>query len=331
MPSVLKEVYLVQEAVTGTSARYGGTFGGGIDGWLTGLMNRTLGPVYFPRFGRTDADINNPTTVVQIDSMRALTPSDLLAVFGSPAPSLPVDLSLLVFYPGFTGDDNTDTDLPPSANAGDDADGFINGPTLPYLQLEVQYLTATPVDFSIDVEVEDLLGKVQYDSCGHAFRLVGSSVQLTAAVTNVRAAGTVTSTKFEWTIAGASLTNGSLTDPTITLVCDQPRIVNVDLRAVITTQQGSGIQVETQTTARTVSFGFVVLTPAEAAASEILCRILQETLPIRRFVFPGDPIESRVSPASLTARIERIGVQVSRLASRLNTIGLERGKRGVAK
>lgn len=234
-------------------------FGEGLNGWLTGPVNKTLGPIYFPKFGRSFVDIHNPDTVLQVSSTQPLAPDDLLTVFGSPAPALPVKITLLISALDVVSDDNEE-DFPDPLKAGQgllptgdeppqDADGYGNGPTLPLLELQVAYVIASAVTFNLSVRRTGA-DKVVADGCGHRFRLVGSTLTLTASIDQLRADGIVQSTMFTWQVSGAAVVAGVMnaptSDATITLSLDTDGFVTVSLSAVVTTQIGSGIQMESE-------------------------------------------------------------------------------------
>jgi hypothetical protein len=300
----------------GHTLRYEGIFGPGLKGWLVGLTNKTLGPIYFQLLGAAPIDITNPSTFLEVDSMRSLTVDNLKAVFGSPAPQLPVDIAFTIFYPGFKGDSGTDSSMDVH---------FASGPTLPLLELEVQYLLASPVSFFVDVQTKDVGGPgLQFDSCGNVFRITGSTVTLTASVEDLQAQGMLASTKFTWKVSGATVTGGSLDSSTITLLLDQSRSVQIEVVVDVVTQQGSGAQIETETTTQSSSFSMMVLSPADAALSNAVCKILQATLPIRRFVFPGDPAAERAIPGNIAAVGDRLAAATHGLTQALHSVVAER-------
>src|SRR5206468_3682916 len=89
-----------------------------------------------------------------------------------------------------------------------------------------------------------------------------------------------------------------------------PGTVSVSVEVTVTTQVGQGIQIVTESSTHTAAYQFEVLTPDESALVAALCKLLQETLPIRRFVFPGDPYKHRYSPEDrrlLVSAVKRIG------------------------
>lgn len=86
---------------------------------------------------------------------------------------------------------------------------------------------------------------------------------------------------------------------------------------------GSGIQTETESDERTGGFSFDVLTEREASLASAICRLLQETLPIPRFVFPGDPARRRYTLAELQymrSVAERITGDAAAVAKRLTRV-----------
>jgi len=351
MSVLTKNIYLLADDPKQGMIRYHGLLGDGIAGWLIGLVNQASGPIWFPKYGFSNPDINNQDTVKQLPFMQSMTPEDIVAVFGSPSPTLPVEITAILPYIGFDGDDNTGqgpVDPTPKNNEeqkkdpfsqygpdadgwGEDADGYIEGVTQPYLEVEAVYLTAAPVCFNLALSTM-AQSPSQYDGCGHSFQIAGSTMVVTANVYGIHADGTVKSTTFTWHVSGAQVVNGvteaATTDPTITLLLDTSGAVAVDVDVVVTTEIGSGIQVETESGQQTGTVRFNVLTEQEAIMARLVCRIWQHTLPIRKFIFPGDPARRRYTPDELQqirSTTEGIVADATEITRHLNGVITSKG------
>ena len=155
---------------------------------------------------------------------------------------------------------------------------------------------------------------------------------VTANVYGIHADGTVKSTTFTWHVSGAQVVNGvteaATTDPTITLLLDTSGAVAVDVDVVVTTEIGSGIQVETESGQQTGTVRFNVLTEQEAIMARLVCRIWQHTLPIRKFIFPGDPARRRYTPDELQqirSTTEGIVADATEITRHLNGVITSKG------
>lgn len=301
-------------------------FGKGLDAWLTSVSNRTLGTLWFPRFGEQYVSVMNPSTVVQLDSYYSgsppMSPDQMLAVFGSAIPRCPVDINALAAVPDAGVPQPNPEGFPdpiavPSSEP-DDVSDLTSGPALPYMQVEVEYLLASAVDFVPAIRTAQA-PPIQGDGCGNYFYLVGGSITLRASVDALIASSLATGTTYVWHVTGAPVSAGTVdqpsVDPSITLLLSSPGTILVSVEVTVQTEVGSGIQVVQQSTTRTAKITLHVLTESQAELTREMCRLLQETLPIRSFVFPGSPAQ-RPSAEQLT-RLYSVGQRVQAHATRM--------------
>jgi len=204
------------------------------------------------------------------------------------------------------------------SQAGNDVSDPLSGPALPYLQVEVEYLLATLVDF-VPAIWPARTTPVQDDGCGGRFYLTGASITLAATVNALVTSNPVGGTLYTWHVTGAQVAAGTVdmpsTNPAITLQLATPGTVRITVDVDVRTTVGSGIQTVQQSTVRTAKLSLLVLTESQAELAQVLCRLFQETLPIRRLVFPGDPAK-RLSPAD-TGQLHALAVQVQEHAATL--------------
>jgi hypothetical protein len=288
MPSVKA---LLEESETGPAGvspaqytAYRLKVGEGISGWLTGLQNKTLGPLWFPLFGHASYDLQDPGTVRKVDSFKSMTPEDIQAVYGSPNPPFPVEVVALSNYVNpHSGDDGTDSD----DDEPDDVSAGAVPPDLPYMEVELDYLLAWEVVFTLAVQPGDST-KWHWGECTEKRYLsVGDRITLTALVDNLQADGAaVSDTTYRWHVTGAQVVIGTPDvvghDEFIALSAATPRTVSVSVEATVTTEVDQGTQIMKVSGTRTATFQFEVLTPDEAAIIEKYCRLLEATLPIPR-------------------------------------------------
>jgi hypothetical protein len=165
---------------------------------------------------------------------------------------------------------------------------------------------------------------VQDDGCGRHFYLTGGNITLAAMVDTLVTVNPVVGTTYTWHVTGAQVVAGMVDQPTttpiITLQLATPGTVLIVVDVTVQTTVGSGIQTLQQSTNRTAQMSLLVLSATEAEMARVLCRMWQETLPIRRLVFPGDPAE-RLSPAEAeklkagAVRVQEDAATLARLLS----------------
>src|SRR5690242_4402633 len=149
MPSVIVNLL---ESETGPAGAYPPDYTAyrftlrGLDGWLTGIRNMTLGPLWFPRSGLSSYDVRDPQTVVKLESFASLSPQDIAAVYGSAIPAFPLEIVALSGYVNpHIGDPGSDAwpsvtgTKDSSADSEDDLDPSEGGaPDIVYEQVQVE-------------------------------------------------------------------------------------------------------------------------------------------------------------------------------------------------
>src|SRR5579864_541737 len=239
-------------------------------GWLTGIRNMALGPLWFPRFGHASYDLHDSSTVLKLDSFKSMSPEDIMAVFGSPIPAFPTEVVALIDYINpHLKDDGTDS-ATDSGNPdwGDDVSEVSPGPTLPYMQVSVDYLLRSSVDFSTAIYAGSST-KWHRDDCGHLFMLDGDTITLAAITSGIQTDGTIISTTYKRHVAGAQVIKGTPdvigSDQSITLFLGSSGSVSVGVEVVVTAEVGpGGTQVATESGSRTSTYLFEVVTAVEA-------------------------------------------------------------------
>lgn len=292
MPSVTKYLvadYNLQEKTTTT---YRLTIDPAL-GWITDITNETIGTLWFPKYGVPNPDPTNSATTLKVGSLAAMGQAGVAAVYGSPTPVFPVEIVALIDYAGSPWHDSgTDSSMDVSTRKP--------GLPPPLMEVKVDYRLPAPVEFSARIQL------VQHDpwyndGCNHRFQLVGSTLVLAPAVSGVTADGVITSTTYRWHVVGAQALAGTVDQSTdnqpLKLSLNLPGTVVVTLQATVTSQVGTGPSAIVETGTRVATYAVEVLTPQEAELAVALCKLLQETLPIPRMVFPGDPAVERVLPA----------------------------------
>jgi hypothetical protein len=326
-------------------------FGQGLNAWVTSITNRTLGTLWFPLKGLEYVNVQDPSTVVQLDSSYSgappLSPEQLQAVYGSPIPQCPVNIAVIAAVPdagvsapdpeGFPdplpvpSKDEADAPAPtgmfddPIEQAGGDVSDPLSGPALPYMQVEVEYILATAVDFVPAIRTTQR-PPVQDDGCGRHFYLTGGNITLAAMVDALVTANPVIATTYTWHVTGAQVVAGmvekSTTMPIISLQLATPGAVLIAVDVTVQTTVGSGIQTLQQSTSRSTQISLLVLSETEAEMARVLCKLWLDTLPIRRLVFPGDPAEhlSRTAAEKLRAGGIRVQKDAETLARLLDAV-----------
>jgi hypothetical protein len=276
-------------------------FSVGADAYITKITNQSIGTLWFPRQGATQIDFYDPSTFVKLDPLNIpsnwMSPDDLQGVYGFSAPHCPVEIVAIAAVPDSKPSDPDPEGFPdpigvPDTNTEhDDVGDPSPGPALPYIQIEVEYVLALPVMFNPVIHVISASDRRQ-DGCGKTFYGVGSSLTLGVLIGSF-SGGPISSTNYDWHLSGAQITAGAVDEvtavPTITIELDQPGTVHVSVDVVIDTSITGGSQPVPQSTSRTATFGCSVLTDEQAALAQRICRLLSSVLPIRQFVFPGDP------------------------------------------
>lgn len=293
MPSA--NVYLVadynlQEKTTTT---YRLLVGDGVQGWLTDIKNMTIGPLWFPKYGIRSHDVNDPAATLKVASFASLGQTGLTAVYGSATPVFPIEVVAIIDYRGSPWS-------PSGTDSSMDVSTRKPGLPPPYMEVELDYRFPAPVEFNATIHV-DQHAPWNDDGCGHLFQLVGAVMVLSPRVDSIVADGVVTGITYQWHVTGAQVIGGKVDVSTdnqpLTLSLDTPGTVVVTLQVVVTSNVGAGgVNSVTETGTQTKDYRVEVLTGAEAAMAAALCKLRQETLPIPRMVFPGDPAKVRSLP-----------------------------------
>ena len=267
--------------------------GDGVSGWITDITNKAIGPLWFPKYGNTSYDFNNPAATLKVSSFASMGQAGLATVYGSPTPVFPVEIVAIIDYMGSPWDD---TGHDGSMDVGTRKPGL----PPPYMEVEMDYQFPATVGFNASIHVNQH-DPWYNDGCNHVFQLVGATMVLSPVVGGIVADGVISGTTYQWHVSGAQVIGGRVDVPTdgqpLTLSLTEPGTVAVTLQVVVTSQIGTGGNVVTETGTRMEQYHVEVLTEQEAAMATALCRLWQQTLPIPQMVFPGDPARVRSMPA----------------------------------